>query len=72
VRILVISLLGVILVALGLWIRGATDLAYWVGQLGTLGVLALVLAYVVGIDSRRRWPGTTWIARLGKVFFFER
>ena len=71
-RILVISLLGVLLVALGLWIRGATDLAYWVGQLGTLGVLALELVYVVAIDSRRRWPDRPWIARLGKVLFFER
>jgi hypothetical protein len=71
-RALVLMLLGVLTATIGIWLIGLRELAWWSGMLGTSAVLGIVIIYVVAIDSRKRWPGTSANVRLGRVFSFYR
>lgn len=62
----------VLLASAGLWFAGQRDVASWVSLLGTVSVLYLMIAYIVAVDPKRRWPEVGWLVRLGRVFFFVR
>lgn len=67
----VAALLGVMGTALGLALAGF----WWSGlfsQLATAAVMFTALGWVVIVDSRSRWPGAPWWARLARVLTFYR
>ena len=68
IALLLITLFG----GLGLWWAGYHEAAWWMGNLGPFLALGVMTIYVVGFDSRKRWPGTAWIVRFGRVFSFQR
>lgn len=55
--------LGVVLVLAGVPYPGAAITAV---------IVLVAVAYVVFVDSRGRWPGVPWYARLGRVLTFHR
>ena len=71
-RLLIGLVSGVIFLAGGLWLAGQPDAAWWMGMAGTVVAFYIVIVYVVAVDSPRRWPGTTWSVRLGRLMFFDR
>lgn len=61
-------ILGLMLVNPCVAIYGFVDLAYILN----LMVIATALAYVVFVDSRKRWPGIPWHKRFTRVVTFYR
>jgi heme O synthase-like polyprenyltransferase len=43
-----------------------------VGVMGTFFVMMGWLFYAAIVDSRKRWPGTTWVDRLSRIVTFQR
>lgn len=71
-RLTIALLIAVLVGAAALWMGGHRDAAGLFSILGTPAALGIVLAYIVAVDSKTRWPGKTALVRLGKVVFFER
>lgn len=64
---------AVIMVAtIVLFAAGHRDAAWIASWAGVLTWTFQVLAWVVFFDSRRRWPGTSALQRLGRIFSFYR
>lgn len=68
----VVPLFITIILSAYLQLSGYDKAAIMVSVGGTALSLYCGFAYVVFIDSKKRWPGLTWIQRLTKVVFFER
>jgi hypothetical protein len=70
VKTLVLGLSSVLAIAAGLFIVGERSLAWVVSYGGTSLVLLILIAWVVAVDSKKRWPGAGWIVRLGRLLTF--
>ena len=66
------ALVVILVAAPALQLAGYNDASWAVAWLGTPLVMLAILGWVVAVDSRKRWPGKSWLVRLGKVMFFER
>lgn len=69
---LVTGLVLIIVFTVVLVFTGHPDAAWVLGNVGTLAWMMLVLAYITFIDSKKRWPGESWVQRLGSVMSFRR
>ena len=68
----VFPLLFIIVLVSVLFFNGNRDVAWTVACLGTSIVMLGNIIFIAAYNSRNRWPNTTWLMRLGRLFFFER
>lgn len=66
------ALLAIIPLTAIVWLVAGADAARVVSNGGTAAVILGSLVWIVAIDSKKRWPGKSWLVRLGNVMFFER
>ena len=70
--VLISGLFAIIIVSAVLIILGHTTAAFAVSQFGTVVWMFSVLAYVVLLDSKKRWPDATFSQRLTAVVTFKK
>lgn len=58
--------------AAGLFAAGHRDAAWIVGNVGSLAWMLGHLVWIAVWDSRKRWPDTTTLGRLGRLVTFQR
>jgi hypothetical protein len=68
----VAGFLAILVSAIVLVLIGQRDLAWVVGNLGSLVWVLAILAWIVFVDSRRRWPGLSAFRRYARIVTFYR
>ena len=66
-RLLTVPLILILAACVALLIAGQKDAAFTVSYGGTGLTLFCVGFYIVAVDSRSRWPNSTWLTRLGNL-----
>ncbi len=72
VAVYIIPLIAVVVLSIVVFFAGDPTAAWMVAYFGTGIVTLACVAYVVLFDSRSRWPHTSWLVRLGRLFWFQR
>lgn len=68
----VVLLTVVAFIAMFVGIAGNDHAARLILVFGQMMVLGGALAYIIFIDSKKRWPGVPIFARIGRVMSFHR
>jgi hypothetical protein len=68
----ILSLLAVWAIAMVVCFTVSKTAGALIGVLGASVVVIGMMFYVAIFDSRKRWPGTTWLQRLDRMLRFQR